>query len=339
MSRAGRGLAAVAALLVAATAGCGVDRRPVRAVVEQRVPEPNRRAATTTATTVPARDLVAEACSGSLAAIPGVPIDDPALVEVSGVAVVGPAAGAGPATTWVLNDSGDQPRLYGIGADGRVRTVSVTGAEAVDWEDLAVQTGPEPVLWIADTGGNVAPRDRVQLYRVPVPASGATSVAATRVEVLYPDGPHDVEGVLVTPAGIAYLLAKEPGRARIYEVPLPASGEAGVAGDPGASAGPVLARGVGSLRAGSGIASVVTGAALAPDGSAVAIRSYGRVWLQPVAPGQDLPSALADEARRCGAPAGAELQGEAVAFLPDGSGYVTIGEGASPVITTIAPAG
>ena len=66
----------------------------------------------------------------------------------------------------------------------------MTGAEAVDWEDLAPAVGGDHAgLWIADTGDNATGRASVQLYRVDEPGPTDTSVAAQRIEVRYPDGP------------------------------------------------------------------------------------------------------------------------------------------------------
>ena len=56
-------------------------------------------------------------------------------------------------------------------------------------------------LWIADTGDNATSRASVQLYRVDEPGPTDARVAARRIEVRYPDGPHDVEAVLADPDG------------------------------------------------------------------------------------------------------------------------------------------
>lgn len=275
---------------------------------------------TTTTPTAAAGALAAAACADGLVAARGATVTEPLLTEASGIAPDGEV-------TWVLNDSGDEPRLYGLADDGTARVVAVTGAEAVDWEDLARVGGEEPHLWIADTGGNIAPRPTAQLYRVPIPAPGVAEVAAERVDVTYPDGPHDVEAVIADPDGPLYLLSKEPARSRIYRV------------DPPEGGGPVTAELVGEFRPGEGPATLVTSAAIAPDRQALVVRSYGGAFLYPLPDGGSIPAALADDAARCRAPVGLEVQGEAIGFLADGSGYATIGEGANPVVTTVTAAG
>src|SRR5699024_9536872 len=123
--------------------------------------------------------------------------------------------------------------------DGEVQVVDVTGAESVDWEDLAV-AGDH--LWIADTGANASNRDAVQLYRVPIPGPGDTQVAAVRTDVTYPEATPDVEAVAVAPDGSAHLLTKELGRSRIFRVDVPDGGgaaEARQAGEMRTAPGPL----------------------------------------------------------------------------------------------------
>ncbi|MBT6149832.1 MAG: hypothetical protein HOH74_30615, partial [Gemmatimonadetes bacterium] len=62
----------------------------------------------------------------------------------------------------------------------------------------------------------------------------------------------------------------------------------------------------------------------------VIIRTYDRVLVYRRPPNSPLSASFATEP--CRVPLGPELQGEAVAFLPDGRGYVTVSEGRQPVI-------
>lgn len=308
-----RSAAAVAALLAlaAASACSGGDGASGPATTGTRAPGAPSASTTTAVPAASSADLVAAACAGTLAAETSEPIEAPALAEVSGVAPT-------PVRTWVHNDSGDSARLFGIGADGSVQEVLVGGAEAVDWEDLTVVGGDDAHLWIADTGDNARARSSVQLYRVPVPAPGDTDASSARVDVTYPDGPHDVEAVAADPDGGLYLLTKFESPALLFRV------------DPPEGDGAVVAQLVGEAALGG--TAIPTSMAIAPDRRAVAVRTYDSAWLYPLAEGQDVAAALADADARCPAPAGAELQGEAIGFLADGSAYVTIGEGANPVL-------
>ena len=139
----------------------------------------------------------------------------PRLVEASGIAV----SRSYPGIYWTHNDSGDDPLLYttdSSGADlGRVR---VAGATAIDWEDIALgpcAVAPGDCLYVADTGDNRLRRRSATIYRLHEPApprSAADTVRAVplldSIVVRYPDGPHDVETIAVTPAGTIYLVTK-----------------------------------------------------------------------------------------------------------------------------------
>lgn len=275
---------------------------------------------TTTTTTPPSIGLVKAGCADTLVAKAEPPIVSPLLSEVSGVA----PSPSGSDVTWLLNDSGDQPRLYGIGPDQSVHVVSVTGAEAVDWEDLGAgfDEKNQPVLWIADTGANIAPRESVTLYRVPEPGPTDTTVAAFAVEVRYPDGSHDAEAVLVDPKGPLLIATKDPGRSRLFQVDIPTK------------PGVVMAKEVGSFAPSGRDSTLVTSASVAPDRHAVAIRTYGSVWLYEVRGEEPLQAALARPG--CRGLTGEEVQGESVGIRRDGT-YVTIGEGTNPHLTVISP--
>lgn len=343
------GLLAVALVVWRDASGPGLDGT-VR-VVDAAVGSAQRAAADATAadgaagtgrTGVPVAgrggELHAAACAGTLElASVSAPVSDPGLVEVSGVAVDGDGV------AWVVNDSGDTARVFGLRptAEGgiAVQTVEVAGAENVDWEDLALGTGPEgPVLWLADTGDNAGVRPGVWLYRIPVPAPGVASVAAEAVPIAYPDGPHDVEAAVAEPDGSVLLLTKEPGRSRIYRVPGVGAGGP-PPGPPGAPPVPVVAEAVGEFPVGDGTSSVLTAADLSADGTTVVLRTYGSVFVVAVPEDRTVPEALADPDQRCRAVPPMELQGEAVGLLPDAGGYVTVGEGTAPYLTTVVAPG
>ncbi|MGH2625319.1 MAG: hypothetical protein ACRDHY_01550, partial [Anaerolineales bacterium] len=137
------------------------------------------------------------------------------VTESSGVAVSRQHKGI----LWTINDSGDGPFLYATALEGRdLGAVRLRGASAEDWEDIAL--GPCPsrsgtCLYVADTGDNLERRLSVTVYAVeePAPPGGPSdttrAVAAQRLEVIYPDGPHDVEAIYVGPGdGALYLVSK-----------------------------------------------------------------------------------------------------------------------------------
>lgn len=256
-------------------------------------------------------------------------VGDPALVELSGLA----ASRAHPEVLWAHNDSGSEPVLHALGPDGAaLGTYAVPGATAVDWEDLAIGPGPgggAPVLVVGDVGDNDARRPTVALHRVAEPSAapdgtGGTLELVDTTEVAYPDGPADVEALVVDPdTGDVLLVTKDLlGASRVLRVP------AGRLGGPD----PVTAVDVGGfqvpvdLALGGGLpGTMVTGADAAPDGALVLVRTYQAVLVFERPAGQPLWAAFA--APPCRAPQADEPQGEAVAFTADGKAYVTISEG------------
>jgi len=77
---------------------------------------------------------------------------------------------------WMLNDSGDEPRIYPITRNGEVwgaqryedvSGVLIGGAINVDWEDIAVDASGN--VLIADVGNNCNCRQDLVIYVVPEP--------------------------------------------------------------------------------------------------------------------------------------------------------------------------
>lgn len=264
------------------------------------------------------------ACQNKLVTSTAGPITDPALTEISGIHV----GVRNPGIWWVHNDSGDTARVFALDGAGAVRgTYSLTGASAVDWEDIAVVAGTTPgsgTIYAADIGDNPLTRTELQLYRVAEPAVPATGPAATEalggVEILhltYPDGPHDAETLMVDPiTGDVVVVTK-----------LLFGGTVGVyrAAGPLAAGSTTQLTKVDDLTYPSGLANSVTGGDVSADGKAVVIRTYGAVRVYNRVPANALWTAF--RSAPCNAPLPSEGQGEAVSFNPGASALVTVSEG------------
>lgn len=271
------------------------------------------------------------ACSNSFAGSVAGPITDPALTEISGIET----GVANPAVWWVHNDSGHPNVLYALDSTGAVRgTYTVTGANAVDWEDLTVGPGPTAgsgTVYVGDIGDNATARSEIQVYRFTepsVPLSGApVSVALPTVDVLhltYPDGAHDAETLMYDPlTGDLVIVTKllTGGTVGVYRVPA----------DVAAGSTTALVK-VRDLTLPSGLANAVTGGDIAPDGQTIALRTYGGVRFTPRLPSWTLATAIGAQA--CTVTVPGEIQGEAVAFdaTPKGTGVVTVAEGAGQTL-------
>jgi len=282
----------------------------------------------TTTTSEPPTPTAAELCAGVQLQSPPVTVAQPALTETSGVAT----SRAHDGIVWAHNDSGGAPEVFAIGPDGADRgRWALAGAQAVDWEDMA--RGPAPGgggddLYLADIGDNRFRRTTITVYRAPEPAVGEGATGGTidgvaALTLAYPDGAHDAEALLADPvSGDLFVVTKAWGGVAtgVYRVP------AGT--EPAAGGVPLVMTREGDAAVPAG--QLVTGGDVTVDGAVVGLRTYGGVLLWDRTDGQTVPEALA--ATPCAAPAAAEPQGEALAFDPDGRGYVTVSEGATPPV-------
>jgi hypothetical protein len=253
---------------------------------------------------------------------------DPAIDESSGIV----ASRTTPGLYWTHNDSGDGPFIYAFDNRGVRRGVwRVTGAATRDWEDIA--TGPGPVrstnyLYIGDIGDDRGDREEVVVYRVPEPVirtadaqstkrNPGVTQAAEAIRLLYPDGKHDAEALLVHPVtGDLYIITKIPfANPGIYEAAAPQATNRTTR----------LVR-VGELNVPSLLGGIITGGDISPDGRRVALCDYmqgyeivlpnergafNQIWKQPL-------RTIALGARR---------QGEAIGYRLDGKALLTTSEG------------
>jgi hypothetical protein len=249
--------------------------------------------------------------------------------ELSGVAV----SPDRPGVLWSHNDSGDRPRVLAFTAAGApVADLDVPGAEAVDWEDVAIGPGAGGrghALYLADIGDNAEARETVDVYRVPEPAAGATGTTAPaqRLRLRYPDGAHDAETLLVAPRGRELVIVTKQ-----------FSGESGVyvARTPSAGAATTTLRQVATLDLGLG--GLATGGDVSADGHVVAVRTYTGYVAWTVARGASLAATLRRAPCRGTADLGAEGQGEALGLTAHGRAFYTVPEGSHPAIRRYAPA-
>jgi hypothetical protein len=246
---------------------------------------------------------------------------DPDLDEVSGLA----ASRAHPGLYWAQNDSGNGAKLIAIKADGsRVATMTVTGAENVDWEDLdAFDLNGKHYILVADTGDNGGIRKQLTLYVIEEPdklRDGGTLKPAWTINFKWPDGARDCEASAVDPAkNEVLLISKKRVPPEIFRVPLRPA-DAGVQtaellatlsdisqpSQEELKKNPVYGR----------YRSQITGADLSPNGRVLAVLNYHSVHLYLRNAGQDWAAVMKT------VPGQLELpwlpQAEGIAFSPDG---------------------
>jgi hypothetical protein len=274
------------------------------------------------------------------------------LIEASGIA----SSRIKDNILWAHNDSGDSARVFALGREtdneGRQHarqhaTYTLPGAEAIDWEDMAIGPGPDgdtSYLYLADIGDNAAQRPEVIVYRVREPEvveqpdtpSAGEFTDVEKLTLRYPDNPHDAETLLVDPVtGDLIIVTKELAGGPSFVFRAPASLDASTTTTLEQVAeidfnvllraiqvpadAPPLVRGLPHLP---------TGGDVSPDGRLVAIRTYLSVLIWDRDEEQPLWTAFAD--LPCLAPSAIEPQGEAIAFDADGRGYTTVSEGTNP---------
>jgi hypothetical protein len=264
------------------------------------------------------------------------------VAEISGIAASRRNAGV----IWGHNDSGDTARIIAFSTTGEPRGVyNVAGAEAIDWEDMAIGPGPRAeldYLYLGDIGDNAAARSEIVVYRAPEPDLPASPTGAgiiegaERIVLHYLIGAHDAETLMIDPVtGDLIIVTKEivAGDSGVYRATQSMLAAGGgllelvrtigktaltPAGTPPEDAS-ALVRGVGWLP---------TGGDISPDGSLIAIRTYATVFVWAREDGQSIGEALASAP--CEAPSAVEPQGEAIAFAAEGDAYFTVSEGAQP---------
>jgi hypothetical protein len=176
-------------------------------------------------------------------------------------------------TFWTHNDSGGGNFIYAFDAKGKRRGVwRVTGAENVDWEDIAISKSH---IYIGDIGDNGEKRESIIVYRVAEPTikkEDATSskskplqtAKAEAIRLQYPDGKHDAETLLVHPAtNDIYVITKTmKGAAGVYKI-----------SNPSTSAMNKLVK-VGDVNVPSMMKGFLTGGDISPDGLLVILCDY-----------------------------------------------------------------
>lgn len=230
---------------------------------------------------------------------------DDRITEASGLTV----SERHPGVVFVVNDSGDAPRVFAVGPNGRTRAVlTLDGAEAVDWEALA--TGPDATLWVGDIGDNARVRDEVTVYRVREPdVLHDGPVRWTSYRLRYPDRPQDAEALMVHPrTGRLFVATKSLAGAGLYAAPRRLSAD-----------------GVTTVRRVGAVGLLVTGGEFSPDGSRLVLRDYAAAYVYAASDRGPL-----GDRRTVRLPD--QVQGESVTWTRDGRALLVGSEGTDSVV-------
>lgn len=241
--------------------------------------------------------------------------------ETSGIV----ASKVNPDHYWIHNDSGeDIGRTFAFNKDGEVvLELTFDEKKPVDIEDMTVEDTEAGAanLFFADIGDNDEKRETLTIHRVAEPdlssiKGNKLKVTSEKMTVVYPDGAHNAETLMFDAATKELYIAtkKHGGPSYIHRV------------GPFEAGGKVTTKKIATVDI-----DYATGGDISRDGKYIVIRnslsSKGFLWTREQE-GEDLASVFKREP--CEAPFGYEKQGEAVGWLPDTSGYVSISEGTTP---------
>jgi hypothetical protein len=244
-------------------------------------------------------------------------ITDPRLAELSGLVAVGDQLVA-------IHDGGEQLTVFLLDAACQVADVHTAAVDPYDPEDLAVAA--DGTVWLADTGDNNANRPTVAL--IALRPDGSTSI----YRLTYPDGPHDAEALLMAPDGTPYVVTKEIlGASGVYR-PDAALVDGGTVAMSKVAAVNLTFTGTAGGPVGQAGQLLVTGGAVAADGSALALRTYTDAYVWPLV-GSDVPTALAAAPVRIALPD--SPQGEAITFAADNRTLLVASEGLPSDVTRV----
>ncbi|MGL4306356.1 MAG: hypothetical protein ACRCSF_09380, partial [Mycobacteriaceae bacterium] len=230
---------------------------------------------------------------------------DPGLKELSGLAF-------SEGLILAIGDSGSDERIFMLNADCAVVRAMDMPVPPNDIEDMATFGNN---IWLSDIGDNRRSRETISLTRF----NSQTSSGEVH-RLVYPDGPHDAESILIGRDGVPVIVTKEALSVSGIYTPVNK-----VSVDELSSPGPTMLAAAGSIKLGPtdtqggplpfGSSTLITGGAVSVDGSVVALRTYTDVYLFDASDG-DIVTALARTPVRVALPG--QPQGEAITFTASG---------------------
>ncbi|MFG1839750.1 hypothetical protein ACGFH8_15055 [Micromonospora sp. NPDC049175] len=272
-------------------------------------------AALLAAAVAPAVALTPAAAAGAAAAgTPVCQVRDDRLRELSGMVATDDGY-------VMINDGADDEarrRIFFLDKRCAVVRAVAFPSRPRDTEDLAI--GRDGTVWVADIGDNDHSRATIAVWRL---APGADEPVLHRLT--YPDRPHDAEALLLDASDRPVVITKG-GSGTVFLYAPTAALRSG-ATTPMASVGQVTLPTTNTSNPFSFLGrGVITGAASAPDGRRVVLRSYADAFEYDVPDGDVVRALTAGTARITPLPD--EPQGESITYSRDGRSLLTVSESA-----------
>lgn len=228
-----------------------------------------------------------------------------------------------PGLLWSHNDSGDEARIFLLDDSAKNKAVyHLEGIKAQDWEEIASFKKDRNYLLIGDIGDNkgIRPFISLHLFEEPKYKRGAfyiDTIPAKRIisfTLTYEDGPRDAEAFFYDEHDQKlYIISKRELEVGLYETKLPLHVDRFAAKD-------TL-----ELKKSAILPfTFITSAAISNDGSEVLLKNLLTVFYWKRKDKETIPDMLKRPAIRL--PYKPEIQGEAMTFALDGTGYYTLSE-------------
>ena len=120
---------------------------------------------------------------------------------------------------WVIEDSGNKDKLYGISLKGHIiRSVHIENGKNHDWEDLTQDS--EGNIYIGDFGNNDKKRDHYKILKIHDEDLDKESAEAEIIEFTLPKNQKaaDFESFFIVNNSF-YLFSKSDKNLRVFQVP------------------------------------------------------------------------------------------------------------------------
>lgn len=236
------------------------------------------------------------------------------LKEVSGIA----SSKVNKGLMWVQNDSGNEPAIYLINREMEILlTCRLAGVENRDWEDIAVGPGPEngkSYVYVGDIGDNKArhPVKFVYRFEEPVYKPGKNDIAVSaidRITFRLSDTMKDTESLLIDhKSKNLYVISKREEPVTVYEIQYPFN-----------ITDTLVGKKIMTLPYGE-----IVSADVDPRTGDILMKNYDKVFYWRNAHGESVASLLKRQPQEVEYER--EVQGEAITWAPDGSGFYTVSE-------------
>jgi len=223
---------------------------------------------------------------------------------------------------WVEEDSKNPNAIQLLDQNGKIKGYfTLPGISNDDWEDLSVSTGPVAgvsYVYVSETGDNKLQYPIKYVYRFPEPDITGKNFPVIediknidKIELTLPDGPKNVEALLIDPlTKDIYLISKEYA-ACVYIATYPQDLKKST-----------LMKKIAVLPL-----SFVTAGDISPDGNEMVIKTKTQIFYLKKSGNQSILDLIKTTPQTL--PYYIEPQGEAICFNTDQSGFFTFSERAS----------